>query len=124
MRTVSEHTSRTASRLGFPILDAYATTDSRWFASWDGLHYSFTARAGSARRAPPAQQRYRWQWQGGVSYTNTLVLLNMLCNSCQKPRSEKLPLRRSGGAISLIHIPGLSLPRVRARPVSGGGCRV
>jgi hypothetical protein len=76
------------------VLDAFATTDARWFASWDGLHYTFSARGTSS---PPTH--WRWQWQGGVSHSNTNILLNMLCNSCAGPNATRVARQRRARAL-------------------------
>ena len=64
-----------AESLGLPILDSYEPALSRWFATHDGVHYTFSARVVEYPDPP-----FRWQWQGGVSHMNTMVYVNLLCN--------------------------------------------
>lgn len=68
-------TRKHAESLGLPILDSYSPALSRWFATHDGVHYTFSARVVDYPDPP-----FRWQWQGGVSHMNAMVLVNMLCN--------------------------------------------
>jgi len=81
---------RRASELGFAILDSHAITDAMWYGSWDGLHYTFSARVSDPHGASP----FRWQWQGGASHMSTIVLLNMLCNHCHAAPSDRPPPAR------------------------------
>lgn len=72
-----------AKQLGMPILESHEPSLARWFASWDGVHYTFAARV-----AEYPQPLFRWQWQGGVSHMNAVVLLNLLCNRQWPTRSR------------------------------------
>ena len=98
MAAVADGLRRAGAALDFPILDSYAMTDAAWYASWDGLHYSFSARGADRAEASP----FAWQWQGGVSHMSTVALLNMLCNRCGRSDSGggRRRRRRSGGGNS------------------------
>ena len=74
--TAVEAAARYAESLGMPVLDAFWPSAARWFATWDGVHYTFSARVQDYPNKP-----FAWQWQGGVSHTNLIVYLNVLCNN-------------------------------------------
>jgi hypothetical protein len=70
---------------GVRVLDAYAMSDARWFASHDGIHYTWSSFSVNEteqdmNHSKVAQPRSQEQWQGGVSWMNAVVLANMLCN--------------------------------------------
>ena len=85
-------TRRYAESLGLPILDSYSPSLPRWFASWDGAHYTFASRVKQYPDPP-----FALQWQGGVSHMSTMVYINMLCNT------DALRPRRPGSVGGLHH---------------------
>jgi hypothetical protein len=81
-----EAAARYAESLGMPVLDAHGPSAARWFATWDGVHYTFSARVQDYPDKP-----FAWQWQGGVSHTNLIVYLNVLCNNEWPIRNSASP---------------------------------
>lgn len=67
---------RRAQDLQIEILDGRRMTEARWYASHDGIHYSWSSFENELRPTTDVVQ-----WQGGVSWMITTVLLNMICNS-------------------------------------------
>ena len=92
METVSFALKRKAASLAIPTVDAHAVSAGRWMASWDGIHYSFSVTPNAS------WSRFTYQWQGGVSFTSTNLLLNLLCphDGCAKPptRQPNSPTRQ------------------------------
>jgi hypothetical protein len=60
-----------AQDLGLNVLNTRDRTASRWFSSHDGIH--FTMHTGKLDDAT-------YQWTGGASHMNAVVLLNLMCN--------------------------------------------
>ena len=54
-----------------PVIDAYALSASRWYASWDGIHHTRSIDNFT-------EERFSCQWQGGVSAMTTLTFLNAM----------------------------------------------
>ena len=65
-----------AQKLKISVIDASITTDARWLATWDGIHYT----RGTYSDKDQSEFKDVYQWQGGVSWMNTLIFLNMVCN--------------------------------------------
>ena len=64
-----------AQDLQIEILDGRQMTEARWYASHDGIHYSWSSFDNELRPTTDVVQ-----WQGGVSWMITTVLLNLICN--------------------------------------------
>jgi len=65
-----------AQDLQIEILDGRQITEARWYASHDGIHYTWSSFENELRPTTDVIQ-----WQGGVSWMTTTVLLNMICNN-------------------------------------------
>ena len=65
-----------AQDLQIEILDGTQITKARWYASHDGTHYTWSSFLNELRPKEDVVQ-----WQGGVSYMITTVLLNVICNT-------------------------------------------
>jgi hypothetical protein len=57
-------------QVGLPFLDHFIKSDSRWFSSHDGCHYTKFAK----------NPNWGLDWIGGESYVHVMTLYNFLCN--------------------------------------------
>lgn len=62
-----------------PVVDAYALTHMRWYASWDGTHHSKSIDTFSH-----GHSGFSCQWQGGVSRMVTFAFLNAACGANER----------------------------------------
>jgi hypothetical protein len=85
---VVEALKKVCQELNIPVVDAYITTEPRWYASHDGIHYT------NGLCGTNSAKGMRLEWQGGVSHYTPMMLLNLMCN---QPSLVHQQLTKRGG---------------------------